>query len=151
MSHLTLRSLRPVSVSRVRGVRKTAIPDYIQPCDPTLRENAPEGEDWRFELKADGYRAQLHIQPDGMKVYSRTGIDWTDQFSSIAAAAPQLNADTAIIDGEAVVYGKTGLPDFQQLRRELGRGKGQRVRYHAFDLLYLNGFDLREVLYSERK
>jgi bifunctional non-homologous end joining protein LigD len=68
-------------------------------------------------------------------VYSRTGLDWTDQFSSVAAAASELKAHSAIIDGEAVVYGKTGLPDFQQLRRELGSRKSHRVRYHAFDLL----------------
>ena len=135
----------------MRGARKAAIPGYIDPCDPTLREHAPKGDDWRFELKADGYRAQLHVRPDGVKVYSKTGLDWTDQFSSIASAAPQLASDTAVIDGEAVVYGKTGLPDFQQLRRELGRGKSRHVRYHAFDLLYLNGYDLRDVPYVERK
>jgi bifunctional non-homologous end joining protein LigD len=151
MCPVLLRSSGAVPVSRVRGARKTPIPRYIEPCDPTLRNHPPEGEDWRFELKADGYRAQLHVRPNDVKVYSRTGMDWTNQFSSIAAAAPQLNADTAVIDGEAVVYGKSGVPDFQQLRRELGRGKSQHVRYHAFDLLYLDGYDLREVPYFERK
>jgi bifunctional non-homologous end joining protein LigD len=151
MCPVALRSSRAVSVSRVRGARKTAIPDYIEPCDPVLRDHAPTGDDWRFEIKADGYRAQLHVRPDGEKIYSRRGLDWTGQFSSIAAAAPELKADSAVIDGEAVVYGKTGVPDFQQLRRELGRGKSQRVRYHAFDLLYLDGYDLREVAYIERK
>jgi bifunctional non-homologous end joining protein LigD len=94
-----------VSVSRVRGARKAAIPGYVEPCDPTLRLHAPKGGDWRFEIKADGYRAQLHVRPDGITVYSRTGLDWTGQFSTIAAAAPELKADSA--DGEAVVYGKT--------------------------------------------
>jgi bifunctional non-homologous end joining protein LigD len=151
MCPVALRSSRAVSVSRLRGSRKAAIPDYVESCDPTLRGRAPKGNDWHFEIKADGYRAQLHVRPDGITVYSRTGLDWTDQFSSIAAAAPELKAHSAVIDGEAVVYGKTGLSDFQQLRRELGPRKSKRVRYHAFDLLYLDGYDLREVAYIERK
>jgi bifunctional non-homologous end joining protein LigD len=124
---------------------------YIEPCDPTLREHAPQGNGWSFEIKADGYRAQVHVQPAGVKVYSRTGLDWTNQFSAIAAAAPELKAGTAVLDGEAVVYGKTGVPDFQELRRELGSRKSRRVRYHAFDLLYLDGYDLRDVAYQDRK
>ncbi|WP_346659400.1 hypothetical protein [Bradyrhizobium sp. 141] len=59
--------------------------------------------------------------------------------------------ESAIIDGEAVVYGRGGLPDFQQLRRELGKKRSERVRYHAFDLLYLDGHDLRAVAYEDRK
>src|SRR5438270_3532080 len=138
-------------VSRVHGAVKAAIPGYIEPCDPTLRERPPRGEDWVYEIKADGYRAQLHLRDRDAKVYSRTGLDWTEQFSSIAASADLLKANSAIIDGEAVVYGSGGLPDFQQLRRELGPRRSERVRYHAFDLLYLDGYDLRRVAYEERK
>jgi bifunctional non-homologous end joining protein LigD len=151
MCPVALRRSRAVSVSRVRGARKAAIPNYVEPCDPALREHAPKGSDWHFEIKADGYRAQLHVRPDGITVYSRTGLDWTSQFSSIAAAAPHLKADSAVIDGEAVVYGEAGVSDFQQLRRKLGPRKSKRVRYHAFDLLYLDGYDLRDVAYIERK
>src|SRR3954471_8279856 len=139
------------SVARVPGARKSAIPAYIEPCDPTLRERAPRGDEWRYEIKGDGYRAQLHLHVGAVKVYSRTGLEWTEQFSSIASAARELNARSAIIDGEAVVYGANGVPDFQQLRRELGKRKSPRVRYHAFDLLYFDGYDLRAAPYLERK
>jgi ATP-dependent DNA ligase len=112
------------SVAGHAGVAcKAAFPGYVAPCDSVLRDHTPRRDDWRYEIEVDGYRAQLHIRPDCVKVYSRTRFDWTDQFSSIAATAPQMKAETAVVDGEAVVYGKTGLPDFQQLRRELGRGK----------------------------
>jgi bifunctional non-homologous end joining protein LigD len=151
MCALALRSSRSISLSRVRGARKAPVPDYIEPCDPTPREHAPTGSGWVYEIKGDGYRAQLRIREDEVRVYSRTGLDWTKQFSSIAAAAPALKAKTAIIDGEAVVYGTNGVPDFQQLRRELGGRKSERVRYHAFDLLYLDGYDLRGVPYIKRK
>jgi bifunctional non-homologous end joining protein LigD len=150
MCAVSLRSSRS-GVSRVPGARKAPIPGYLEPCDPTLQENAPHGKEWVYEIKADGYRAQLHLEDEHVIVYSRTGLDWTEQFSSIAAAGRELNAKTAIIDGEAVVYGSGGLPDFQQLRRELGRKRSARVRYHAFDLLYLDGYDLREVAYEDRK
>src|SRR5437764_7728607 len=150
MCAVALRQSR-LGVSRVIGAFKTAIPGYIEPCDPTLREKPPRGEDWVYEIKADGYRAQLHLEESDIKVYSRAGLDWTEQFSSIATSAELLKANSAIIDGEAVVYGTGGLPDFQQLRRELGRKRSARVRYHAFDLLYLDGYDLRGVAYEERK
>src|SRR3954454_20609547 len=150
MCAVALRQSRS-GVSRVHGAIKAAIPGYIEPCDPTLREKPPRGADWVYEIKADGYRAQLHLEAGDIKVYSRTGLDWTEQFSSIAASAELLKANSAIIDGEAVVYGSGGLPDFQQLRRELGRRRSERVRYHAFDLLYLDGYDLRGVAYEDRK
>lgn len=150
MCAVALRQSRS-GVSGAPGACKAAIPGYIEPCDPTLRESPPRGAGWVYEIKADGYRAQLHRDGGDIKVYSRTGLDWTEQFSSIAASARRLKANSLIIDGEAVVYGSGGLPDFQQLRRELGPKRSERVRYHAFDLLYLDGYDLRDVAYEDRK
>lgn len=150
MCAVALRQSR-FGVSRVAGARKAAIPGYIEPCDPTLRNSPPRGDGWVYEIKADGYRAQLHCADSEVTVYSRAGYDWTEQFSSIAAAADHLEADSVIIDGEAVVYGAGGVPDFQQLRRELGPRRSARVRYHAFDLLYLDGYDLRGAAYEDRK
>src|SRR4051812_9032449 len=86
-------------VSRIQGARKASIPGYIEPCDPTLRENPPHGDDWVYEIKADGYRAQLHLMDRDATAYSRTGYDWTEKFSSIVAAAQKVSAKSAIIDG----------------------------------------------------
>ena len=127
------------------------MPSFMEFCDPAQRDRPPDGPGWVFEIKADGYRAQLHLSPGHPRVYSRTGLDWTDQFAPIAAAAPQLKAKSAVVDGEAVVYGSNGLPDFQQLRRELGKRTSTRLYYHAFDLLYLDGYDLRNVPFLKRK
>ena len=96
-------------------------PGFIAPCDPTLRERAPEGSYWLHEIKIDGYRAQLHIHDGRIRVFSRSGYDWTELYSQIARAAEALSARELIIDGEATVVGKTGLPDFQALRRETPR------------------------------
>jgi bifunctional non-homologous end joining protein LigD len=104
-----------------------------------------------YEIKTDGYRAQVHIRNRRVTIYSRTGYDWTEQFGPIAKAASKLKVREAIIDGEATVLGNTGLPDFQALRRELGNRKSSRLLLHAFDLLYLNGRDLRRAPLVERK
>src|SRR5919198_3982346 len=145
------RRPRSSLAASVAGARRAPLPDFIEPCDPTLRGDAPPGEDWLYEIKADGYRAQAHLNDGNVVVYSRNGLDWTTQFPGIAQAVARLPARQAIIDGEAVVYGATGLPDFQALRRELGKRGGERLVYHAFDPLYLDGFDLRRVRYVERK
>jgi bifunctional non-homologous end joining protein LigD len=127
------------------------MPGFVEPCDPSLHERAPTGEGWVYEIKTDGYRAQVHIRNRRVTIYSRSGYDWTEQFGPIAKAASKLKVREAIIDGEATVLGNTGLPDFQALRRELGNRKSSRLLLHAFDLLYLNGRDLRRAPLVERK
>jgi bifunctional non-homologous end joining protein LigD len=127
------------------------MPGFVEPCDPTLHERAPTGTDWVYEIKTDGYRAQVHIRGGQVTVYSRNGYDWTNEFAPIAKAASLLKVREAIIDGEATVLGNNGLPDFQALRRELRNKKSQRLIYHAFDLLYLDGRDLRRHPLLQRK
>src|SRR5437868_10113372 len=127
------------------------MPGFIEPCDPTLHERAPTGSEWVYEIKTDGYRAQVHIRDGKVTIYSRSGYDWIEQFAPIANAAAKLKVRQAIIDGEATVLGNTGLPDFQALRRELGNPESSRLLYHAFDLLYLNRTDLRSAALLNRK
>src|SRR5262249_230236 len=93
--------------------KPTPYPGFIRFCDPTLRERAPAGSKWVHEIKVDGYRAQIHVHAGKVIAYSRNGYDWTEQFAAIARAAPKLKVGSAIIDGEAPVAGKTGLPDLQ--------------------------------------
>src|SRR5215208_7240567 len=152
MSAVAVKRSRPTrhpSASMV-GARQAPYPGFIVFCDPTLRQHAPAGTEWVHETKLDGYRAQVHLHDGKVRVYSREGLNWTKQFSDVAAAAKHLPAWQAIIDGEAVVPGKNGIPDFQALRRELDKGSGQ-VIYQAFDLLYLDGMDLRGAALLDRK
>ena len=132
------------------GAREAPYPGFVQPCDPTLRERAPPSREWVHETKLDGYRAQLHLRAGRTTIYSRQGHNWTEQFGTIARAAKDLAARDAILDGEVVVPGKQGVPDFQALRRALGK-RGGGLIYVAFDLLYLDGFDLRDAPLTERK
>src|SRR4030095_15278511 len=98
-------------IAAVSGAKLAPFPGFITPCDPTLRERAPDGPGWLHEIKIDGYRAQLHLHRGRITVYSRSGYDWSGQFRQIARAAQALSVDDAIIDGEATVFGTTGLPD----------------------------------------
>jgi bifunctional non-homologous end joining protein LigD len=139
------------SSAGIPAAKRAPFPGFIAPCDPTLRDRAPDGSGWLHEIKIDGYRAQVQIHHGRITVYSRSGYNWTDHFHQIAHAAKVLSGHDLIIDGEATVFGNTGLPDFQALRRELAKKHSDRLVYLAFDLLYLDGYDLRSAPLIERK
>jgi bifunctional non-homologous end joining protein LigD len=102
------------------------------------------------EIKFDGYRVQLHISNGAVKVFTRRGNDWTKRFRKIAHDAWHINAGSAIIDGEVVVPSADGTTDFSVLQNEL-KGRSTKIVMVAFDLLYLNGYDLRKLPLLKRK
>jgi bifunctional non-homologous end joining protein LigD len=117
----------------------------------TLRDRPPAGDAWVHEIKFDGYRFQLHLRSGGSHLYTRRGHDWTGRARTIAAAARELKADIAIIDGEVVVEAPDGTTDFNELERELGRKDSARLTLYVFDLLYVDGWDLRGAGLLARK
>jgi bifunctional non-homologous end joining protein LigD len=125
-------------------------PSWIEPCIPTLVEKPPSGPNWRHEAKWDGYRVQIHINDGAVNVRTRKGLDWTGKFPAIAADAVKLKCRNALIDGEAVVVDAKGRPDFAGLQRVVGDGGANIVAY-VFDLLFLDGRDLRALPLSERR
>ena len=110
----------------------------------------PEGLDWLFEPKLDGYRLLCRRGADGVSIRTRSGRDWTQRFAGIADAIAQLRCREALVDGEAVVFGPQGVSDFGRLQTALSRGSSEIVLV-AFDLLALDGWDLREVPLERRK
>ncbi|MBB4236264.1 non-homologous end-joining DNA ligase [Rhizobium esperanzae] len=122
------------------------MPSRIEPCLALLKPAVPPGSDWLYEVKWDGYRLAIHIEPKGVRVITRGGHDWTHRFPTIAAAAKELGVTTAILDGEAVVLDDDGRSDFGALQRSLGGRGGKRAStesiFYVFDLLYLDGHDL---------
>src|SRR3954471_16258613 len=129
---------------------KARFPGFIEPALATSVGKVPGGERWLHEIKFDGYRVQLHIANDDVRVFTRRGNDWTKRFKKIAADAYLINAGSAIIDGEIVVPAADGTTDFSVLQNEL-KGKSTKIVMVAFDLLYLNGYDLRKLPLIERK
>src|SRR3954454_19903241 len=74
---------RGASVASRPAGRVAPFPAFVEPSDPTLSDRAPKGEEWFYEIKADGYRAQAHLRHGKVTVYSRTGLNWTKQFARI--------------------------------------------------------------------
>jgi bifunctional non-homologous end joining protein LigD len=140
-----------IDPSVVPGARPAPFPGFIEPCHPTLRQKAPSGGNWVHEIKFDGYRTQAHLRNGEPAIYTRRGYDWTLRFQPIADALAVLPAQDLILDGEAVVADSRGIPDFRLLHADLAAGRQDRLLYHAFDLLYLDGLDLRGAPLVERK
>jgi bifunctional non-homologous end joining protein LigD len=129
---------------------KAPYPGFMEPALASPITKVPSGERWIHEIKFDGYRVQLHLANADVKLFTRRGHDWTHRFKKIAADAWHINAGSAIIDGEIVVPAPDGTTDFASLQNEL-KGRSTRIVMVAFDLLYLNGHDLRKLPLSERK
>src|SRR5687768_1213866 len=145
------RPLARVDPSVTPGAKPAPLPGFVELCHPTLREKPPSGGRWIHEIKFDGYRTQAHLQKGKPAIYTRAGYDWTRRFQTIADALRALPADDVILDGEAVVADSRGVPDFGLLHADLAAGRQDRLLYYAFDLLYLDGSDLRGAPLAERK
>ncbi|WP_258122468.1 ATP-dependent DNA ligase [Mesorhizobium onobrychidis] len=109
--------------------------EFIEPLLPTLVEKPPEGGDWIHEVKFDGYRSQIVIDDEGVRIFTRRGLDWKAKYRDLTAAAKLLGVESAIIDGEIIVLNEAGLSDFRALRSAITR------RQHD---LYFVAFDGRE-------
>jgi bifunctional non-homologous end joining protein LigD len=129
---------------------KAPFPGFIEPELATSVDKVPSGERWLHEIKFDGYRVQVQLRDAAVKVFTRRGNDWTNRFRKIAADAWHINAGSAIVDGEVVVPSADGTTDFSILQNEL-KGRSKNIVMVAFDLLYLNGYDLRKLPLFERK
>jgi bifunctional non-homologous end joining protein LigD len=129
---------------------KAPFPGFLDPALAKSIDNVPSGNRWIHEIKFDGYRVQLHIANEAVRVFTRRGNDWTKRFKRIADAAFLISASSAIIDGEVVVPAADGTTDFSVLQNQL-KGKSDKIVMVAFDLLYLNGYDLRKLPLIERK
>ena len=130
--------------------RQGALPGFIEPALATSIEKVPSGDRWIHEIKFDGYRVQLHLANEAVKIYTRRGHDWTKRFKKVADDGWHISAGSAILDGEIVVPAADGTTDFSVLQNQL-RGKSDKIVMVAFDLLYLNGYDLRKLPLFERK
>ena len=141
---------RNVPKSVLKAPQKKSIITY----DPelALRVDAPpNGKEWLHEIKYDGYRALVHCRQGKVTIITRNGMDWTERFPDIVAAAEKLKVKSAEIDGEIVVYKDKGLTDFSLLQQTLAGDVQKPMAFIAFDLLELDGKDCRRLPLLERK
>lgn len=138
-------------IGKIPGARKGLLSVFVEPCLASLCDKPPSGPNWVHEIKYDGYRIQARIDGPNIRLLTRKSLDWTKRFNSIAGALKNLNLGSALIDGEIVAEDEKGVSSFNDLQADLKAGRQDRLRYHVFDLLYCNGFDLMRATLIDRK
>jgi bifunctional non-homologous end joining protein LigD len=133
-----------MSVLSLRAAR----PGFVEPCLPTRTAHPPLGKGWIHEIKYDGFRLMARRDSGSVRLTTRRGYDWTHRFRLIADAAAGLRCTSCLIDGEAVACDEQGMPDFTLLIRNR---RYQSAQLYAFDLLELDGKDLRGEPIESRK
>ena len=123
--------------------------EFIPPQIPTRVEQPPEDEGWVHEVNLDGYRTQVIVDKDGVRLCSKNGRDWTTKYWPIALAA-ELPCRAAILDGEIIVPGEHGSPDCPALETAIWT-EPSRLVFVAFDILHLDGRDLASLPLLQRK
>ncbi|MCA8233254.1 DNA ligase D [Burkholderia cenocepacia] len=154
-SHESHASQRPNNPSQVEGAVRAPLPERVAPQLATLVDAPPAQGGWCYELKFDGYRILARIAGKGARrrvtLMTREGRDWTAKLRAQRDALAMLDLDDAWLDGEAVVLGEHGLPDFQALQNAFGTDHSDAITFFVFDLPYLDGYDLRDAPLTERR
>ncbi|MDG6078423.1 DNA ligase D [Erythrobacter litoralis] len=146
------------NAKKAKGSKRKAapLPRFRKPQLAILVDEVPAGNGWMHEIKFDGYRALIAAKGDEVRVYTRSGKDWTDKFAPLVKSFAALDLPSCLIDGEIVAYDAKGNPDFSTLQGVLKRGHGSqsqsdKLAFHGFDLLELDGDDLAKLPNIERK
>ena len=127
------------------------LPTFIRPQECRLQEMPPKGDRWVHEIKLDGYRIHARIDAGKVKLLTRTGLDWTDRYATTAAALQKLKARGAYLDGELCALAEDGITSFAAMQASTDSRASEGLIYFAFDLLHLDGDDLRHAPLLECK
>ena len=145
---------------KLEGATKSAMPTTITPMLASLAETPPLGGDWVYEIKWDGVRALAFVENGAVRFVGRKGTPIDRQYPELSVLPHSLRAQSAILDGEIAAINETGRPSFERLQPRImasdpnaiaALARSRPVTFFAFDLLYLNGEDLRGVALEDRK
>jgi bifunctional non-homologous end joining protein LigD len=151
-SNERLENVPQIDPGEIKGAKKAAMSSFVEPSLATLVAKPPAGRNWVHEIKYDGYRLQARLEAGRVKLLTRTGLDWSKKFGKeIIGAIQAIPVGRALIDGELVVEATSGVSDFSALQADLSEGRTDRMVFYAFDLLYLDGHDLRRAALLDRK
>ena len=152
------RSASPLQPAELEGARKSAMAARFGPMLATLGEGAFSDPNWLFEIKWDGVRALAWIAGGKLTLRSRNNLDITNRYPELASLPDAIAAPNAVLDGEIVALDARGHSDFERLQERMHvRAPSENqisktpVVYYVFDLLYCDGYDLREAPLVERK
>jgi DNA ligase D-like protein (predicted ligase) len=137
--------------SATRTPTTVPLPGRVAPQFTQLVDAAPDGDGWLHELKYDGYRMHARLDRGAVKLLTRTGLDWTHKYQAIANAVAALEAREAYLDGELCGLGPDGITSFNIVQLASDRANAAALVFFLFDLLYLDGEDLRPRPLIERK
>ena len=130
-------------ITTVRAAR-----GFLEPCLPSLAKKPPEGPNWVYEIKHDGYRLMVRREDDRVRIYSRRGADFTERFPRIVDAVMKLKLRSVLLDGEGIICDDNGLAQFDLVHFKRNDAE---VKLCAFDILELNGTDVRPKPFRNRK
>jgi bifunctional non-homologous end joining protein LigD len=156
----TLQSSRAVKHSMPKGAVRAALPATIAPMMGTLADSPPRGPGWVYEIKWDGVRAICIVEDGGVRMVSRTGKSCERQYPELSVLSHFLSAQTAVLDGEICALDELGRPRFSLIQPRIMAADASAVAHMArskpvtlflFDLLYLDGYDLRGVPLVDRR
>ena len=157
---LDLAATLASTLAAIKGARKAEMPAALEPMLATLIEKAPRGEEWLYEIKWDGIRAIAFLDSEEVRITSRSGLRCERQYPELAVLPHQIAARTAILDGEIAVLDEKGVSRFHLIQPRIANSdpnsishlaRSTPVIYFAFDLLYLDGYDLRGVALAKRR
>jgi bifunctional non-homologous end joining protein LigD len=140
----------PIPLDDGGAVGPAARLGFIEPMAPTLVSEVPAGDEWQHEIKFDGYRTQIVLDRGSARAFTRRGFNWTGRYPGIVEAAGGLACRSAIIDGEVIVQDAQGRSDFGSFKEAMAQRPNDLV-FMAFDLLHLDGKDLRSRPLEERR
>jgi bifunctional non-homologous end joining protein LigD len=135
----------------IAGAKRGRLPARQAPQLASVADAPPEDADWLTEIKFDGYRILASLDHGTVRLLTRNGNDWTDRLPAVAKAISQLYVDSAMVDGELVALDKDGISNFPALQAALSNGRDHTLVFYLFDLLHLDGWDLRKCSLRDRK
>jgi bifunctional non-homologous end joining protein LigD len=144
-------SARRAAIALPDGAVAAELPLTLSPQLATLVDRAPPGDDWVYEIKFDGYRLLARIDGDDVTLFTRNGNDWTSKMKPLAAALRALKLPSGWLDGEIVVNGPQGLPEFNALQNAFDSSRTENIQFYLFDIPYCGGHDLRQVPLHARR
>src|ERR1700686_83557 len=146
-----IRKIVLPDISKLPGAKMGLLPAFLPPSLASLTDRPPSGPKWVHEIKYDGYRMQARVDGLNIRLLTRNSHDWTERFRSVATALKELKIGSGLLDGEIVVEDANGVSSFNDLLADLKAGRQDRFRYHVFDILYCDGFDLTQATLVDRK
>ncbi|MBI3677787.1 MAG: DNA ligase D [Proteobacteria bacterium] len=145
------KPVKKPKADKIPGARASAMPKRWSPQLATSVETAPKGKDWLCEIKYDGYRTLAFFEDGQVRLITRNGHDWTERYKAVAKAFAKLPCKTAIVDGEVCVQDPRGITSLNLLEATLEGKESHALIYYAFDLCYLDGYDLSHAKLTDRR